>query len=63
MYIDVQVFQSFPHMHQAGRKAWSTQWRNGERVREIGRIEYFAYDHQQVEEVNIINIHIDIYII
>lgn len=49
---DVQVFQSFPHMHQAGRKAWSTQWRNGERVREIGRIEYFAYDHQQVEEVN-----------
>lgn len=51
---DLQVFQSFPHMHQAGRKAWSTQWRDGQMIREVGRIEYFSYDHQQVEPVSII---------
>lgn len=40
-------------MHQVGSSIWTTQWRNGEHIDEIGRVEYWAFDHQLTQEVNI----------
>jgi dopamine beta-monooxygenase len=49
---EIHIWQSFPHMHQLGSQMWTTQWRGNELVAEIGRIEYWAFDHQQIQFVN-----------
>ena len=41
-------------MHEAGSQLWTTQWRDGKIINEIGRIEYWAFDHQLVQAVNIL---------
>jgi len=50
---EITVFQSFPHMHQVGSQIWSTQWRDGVQIAEIGRVEYWTFNHQQIEQVNV----------
>jgi hypothetical protein len=37
-------------MHEIGQEFW----RNGEQINEFGRIEFWAFDHQQVQEVNVL---------
>jgi hypothetical protein len=47
------VFASFPHMHQTGSQIWTTHWRDGKQIAEIGRIEFWSFDHQTTQVVNI----------
>jgi len=49
---EIRVFQSFPHMHQIGAQIWTTQWRNGTKIAEHGRVEFWSFDHQQEEILN-----------
>jgi len=49
---ELTVFGSAPHMHQVGDEIWTTQWRNGTKIAEWGRVEYWAFEHQQGELVN-----------
>jgi len=49
---ELHIWNSFPHMHQLGSEIWTTQWRNGSLINEIGRVEYWSFDHQQTQFVN-----------
>ena len=40
-------------MHQVGSKIWTTQWRNGSQIDEFGRVEFWTFNHQLQEEINI----------
>jgi len=49
---NITIFYSFPHMHTTGSKFWSSHWRNGVQIGELGRVEFYDFDIQQTEIVN-----------
>jgi len=50
---DIYVFGSLLHMHKQGSQAWSTLWRNGTKVQDINRVEFYDFKFQQVTPVNV----------
>jgi hypothetical protein len=44
----LHVFGNFLHMHKIGAQMWGKQWRNGQLVREMNRIDFWDFGLQQM---------------
>jgi hypothetical protein len=47
-------------MHQVGSMMWTSQWRDGVKIADLGRVEFWTFDHQTSEVVNIRNYYINL---
>jgi hypothetical protein len=48
----INVFSEFLHMHAAGSRMFTNQFRNGNYLRTTNRIDYYSYGFQQLTPVN-----------
>jgi len=48
----LNVFGDFLHMHEIGYMMWSTQWRNGQSLGYLNRVEFWEFAFQQTTLLN-----------
>lgn len=49
---DITVIGSFLHMHMHGKRMWTSQWRGGNRVQTLNRVDFYSYHLQQLTPLN-----------
>jgi hypothetical protein len=51
---DINVIGSFLHMHQHGKRMWTSHWRAGQRLADINRVDFYSYHLQQLTRTNVV---------